>query len=80
MFLYRSARYDVTVENPQRVSRGLSLVEIDGVRVAADLGVGLADGALAAVFLVDASSVVTPVIAACRTRMSVRPLRRSRAA
>jgi cyclic beta-1,2-glucan synthetase len=43
MFRYRSARYVVTVENPRRVSRRVSLAEIDGVRVAADLGVGLVD-------------------------------------
>jgi cyclic beta-1,2-glucan synthetase len=43
MFCYRSARYDVTVENPRGVSRGVSLVEVDGVRLAADLSLGLAD-------------------------------------
>jgi cyclic beta-1,2-glucan synthetase len=29
-FKYRSARYDITVENPQRVSRGVSSATLDG--------------------------------------------------
>ena len=42
-FRYRSARYDVVVENPRGVSRGVSSVEVDGVLLAGDLGVTLAD-------------------------------------
>jgi cyclic beta-1,2-glucan synthetase len=42
VFRYRSARYDLVVENPQGVSRGVSSVEVDGVAVAGDLSIGLA--------------------------------------
>jgi cyclic beta-1,2-glucan synthetase len=42
-FRYRSARYDVTVENPEGVSRGVRRVELDGVPVALPADVGLAD-------------------------------------
>jgi cyclic beta-1,2-glucan synthetase len=41
-FRYRSARYDLVVENPQGVSRGVASVEVDGVAVAGDLSIGLA--------------------------------------
>jgi len=30
-FRYRSARYDIVVENPRGVSRGVSTLELDGV-------------------------------------------------
>ena len=30
VFRYRSARYEITVENPRGVSRGVSSVEVDG--------------------------------------------------
>ena len=43
VFRYRSARYDVTVENPRGVSRGVSSIELDGVLLAGDLGLTLAD-------------------------------------
>jgi len=43
MFRYRSARYDIVVENPQRVSRGVSSVEVDGVSLDGDLSITLAD-------------------------------------
>jgi cyclic beta-1,2-glucan synthetase len=43
VFRYRSARYELTVENPRRVSRGVSFVEVDGLRLAADLSLSLAD-------------------------------------
>ena len=36
-------RYDVTVENPRGVSRGVSSIELDGVLLAGDLGLTLAD-------------------------------------
>ena len=32
-FRHRSARYDITVENPSGVSRGVSLAELDGETV-----------------------------------------------
>jgi len=43
VFRYRSARYDLVVENPQGVSRGVWSVEVDGVAVVGDLSIGLAD-------------------------------------
>jgi cyclic beta-1,2-glucan synthetase len=43
VFRYRSARYDVTVENPRGVSRGVSSVELDGTLLVGDLGLTLAD-------------------------------------
>jgi cyclic beta-1,2-glucan synthetase len=43
VFRYRSARYDLVVENPRSVSRGVTSVEVDGVALAGDLGIGLAD-------------------------------------
>jgi cyclic beta-1,2-glucan synthetase len=42
-FRYRSARYDLVVENPQGVSRGVASVEIDGALLTGDLSIGLAD-------------------------------------
>jgi cyclic beta-1,2-glucan synthetase len=42
-FRHRSARYAITVENPRGVSRGVSLVEVDGVRLDRDTGITLAD-------------------------------------
>ena len=42
-FRYRSARYDVIVDNPHGVSRGVSSVEVDGVARDGDLSIGLAD-------------------------------------
>jgi len=43
VFRYRSARYDLVVDNPQGVSRGVSSVEVDGVALAGDLSIALAD-------------------------------------
>ncbi len=42
VFRYRSARYEIVVENPKGVSRGVSSVELDGVSLAGDLSIGLA--------------------------------------
>ena len=42
-FRYRSARYDLVVENPQGVSRGVASVEVDGALLSGDLSIGLAD-------------------------------------
>jgi cyclic beta-1,2-glucan synthetase len=42
-FQYRSARYDLVVENPREVSRGVSSVEVDGVVIASGSGITLAD-------------------------------------
>jgi cyclic beta-1,2-glucan synthetase len=43
VFRYRSARYDLFVENPRGVSRGVSSVEVDGVALDGDLSIRLAD-------------------------------------
>jgi cyclic beta-1,2-glucan synthetase len=43
VFRYRSARYDLVVENPRGVSRGVSSVEVDGVPLAGDLSIRLVD-------------------------------------
>jgi cyclic beta-1,2-glucan synthetase len=43
VFRYHSARYDIVVENPQGVSRGVSSVEVDGVSLDGDLSIRLAD-------------------------------------
>src|SRR5437899_492281 len=43
IFRYGSARYDLVVENPRGVSRGVSSVEVDGVSLVGDLSIGLAD-------------------------------------
>ena len=37
-FRYRSARYEITVENPRGVSRGVSSVEVDGALLASGGG------------------------------------------
>ncbi len=42
-FRHRSARYDISVENPRGVSRGVSSVEVDGVSLDGDLAIVLAD-------------------------------------
>jgi cyclic beta-1,2-glucan glucanotransferase len=42
-FRYRSARYDLVVENPRGVSRGVSSVEVDGAYLAGDLSIRLVD-------------------------------------
>ena len=42
-FRHRSARYEIVVENPEGVSRGVSLVELDGVPVTGFVDVVLAD-------------------------------------
>ena len=42
-FRYRSARYELVVENPRAVSRGVSSVEVDGVSLDGDLSISLAD-------------------------------------
>lgn len=34
MFRYHSARYDIAVENPRGVTRGVARVELDGVALA----------------------------------------------
>jgi cyclic beta-1,2-glucan synthetase len=43
VFRYRSARYDIGVENPRGVSRGVSSVEIDGVPCTGERSIMLAD-------------------------------------
>jgi cyclic beta-1,2-glucan synthetase len=42
-FRYHSARYDIVVENPRGVTRGVSSVEVDGVRLDGLGGIPLAD-------------------------------------
>ena len=42
-FQYRSARYDIVVENPHGVSRGVARVELDGVLLDGNAAVLLAD-------------------------------------
>jgi cyclic beta-1,2-glucan synthetase len=42
-FRHRSARYAIAVENPRRVSRGVSSVTVDGVPLAGDRAIRLAD-------------------------------------
>jgi cyclic beta-1,2-glucan synthetase len=42
-FRYRSARYDVVVDNPQKVSRGVASVAVDGVALGRDVTIALAD-------------------------------------
>ena len=42
-FRYHSARYEITVENPQSVTRGVSSVEVDGMRLGDRGGIPLAD-------------------------------------
>ncbi len=43
VFRYRSARYDIVVENPRGVSRGVSSVEVDGVSLDGELSIRLVD-------------------------------------
>ncbi len=43
VFRYRSARYDIGVENPREVSRGVSTVEVDGVALVGERSIVLAD-------------------------------------
>ena len=43
VFRHRSSRYDIVVENPRGVSRGVSSVEVDGVFLTGDLSIGLVD-------------------------------------
>jgi cyclic beta-1,2-glucan synthetase len=42
-FRYRTARYDIAVENPSGVCRGVTVLELDGVAIAERAGVPLAD-------------------------------------
>ena len=42
-FRYHSARYDIKVENPHGVTRGVSTVDVDGISLAAQAGIPLAD-------------------------------------
>jgi cyclic beta-1,2-glucan synthetase len=43
-FRHASARYEILIENPDRVGRGVARVELDGVRLAAGEGpIALAD-------------------------------------
>src|SRR5207249_11452414 len=42
-FRYHSARYDIAVENPQGVTRGVSSVEVDGVPYDGQASIPLAD-------------------------------------
>jgi len=42
-FRYHSARYEIVVENPHGVSRGVATIELDGVALDAALDVALAD-------------------------------------
>jgi cyclic beta-1,2-glucan synthetase len=43
VFRYRSARYDIVVESPQGVSRGVAAMDIDGVALDGEFGVELVD-------------------------------------
>ena len=43
VFRYLSTRYDVTVENPRHVSRGVAFVEVDSVVLTGDPSLGLVD-------------------------------------
>ncbi len=43
VFRHRSARYDIAVENPRGVSRGVAAVEVDGAPLDGDLTVELTD-------------------------------------
>jgi cyclic beta-1,2-glucan synthetase len=43
VFRYRSARYDIVVENPRGVSRGVASVEVDGAALDASGVIPLAD-------------------------------------
>jgi cyclic beta-1,2-glucan synthetase len=43
VFRYRSARYDICVDNPRSVSRGVSSVEVDGVALVGERPIVLAD-------------------------------------
>jgi cyclic beta-1,2-glucan synthetase len=43
IFHYRSARYDIVVENPRGVSRGVTSFEIDGAGLDTAFAVTLAD-------------------------------------
>jgi cyclic beta-1,2-glucan synthetase len=42
-FRHRSARYQIAVENPRRVSHGVARIELDGTPLPSDAGVPLAD-------------------------------------
>jgi cyclic beta-1,2-glucan synthetase len=42
-FRYHSARYEIVVENPQGISRGVSSTELDGQALAGGAGIPLAD-------------------------------------
>ena len=42
-FRYHSARYDIVVENPKGVTRGVSSVEVDGVPLDGQASIPLAD-------------------------------------
>jgi cyclic beta-1,2-glucan synthetase len=42
-FRYHSARYDIVVENPRGVTRGVSLMEVDGLPLDGQAGIPLAD-------------------------------------
>jgi len=42
-FRYHSARYEITVENPRSVTRGVSRVEVDGAQLAGGAAIALAD-------------------------------------
>ena len=43
VFRYHSARYEIVVENPRRVSRGVTRVELDGTALRPEAHVDLAD-------------------------------------
>ena len=42
-FRHRTARYDIIVENPHGVSRGVAAVELDGEPIDGTAGVALSD-------------------------------------
>ena len=42
-FRYRSTRYDIAVENPGGVCRGVAMLELDGVALDDRTGIPLAD-------------------------------------
>ena len=42
-FRYRSSQYEIVVENPRNVSRGVSLIELDGIGLEDRSGISLVD-------------------------------------
>jgi cyclic beta-1,2-glucan synthetase len=42
-FRYRSARYEIVVENPAGVSRGVTRMELDGLAIEPAAGIAIVD-------------------------------------